>query len=73
MYLLFALLRFYPYWALPLALVIGEIGVHLRRRKSPLQKYCWAWVGILGFTTILWFAFRGDVNSDKWVKALMPR
>ena len=70
MYILYALVRFYPVWALPLALLIGEVGIHLRRRKSRLQNYCWFWVGFLGLTTLLWIVFRGDLNSDKWVRFL---
>lgn len=68
---LYLIARLYPYVALPLALLIADIGRHFRRKKQDYQYYCWFWSGFLLFFIILWFVFRGDLNSDKWVRALI--
>jgi hypothetical protein len=70
---LFVAFRFYPYWALPLGLLFFEMGVHFRRRKMPIQWACWSGFSILFGLTLLWFVFRGDLNSDEWARALLFR
>lgn len=69
MHTLFALSRFYPYWAFPLAILFAELGWYFRRKKSGGQYYCWALVSVLAVTTIMWIGFRGDMNSDLWVRS----
>ena len=71
MHLLFALMRFYPFWALPLALVLGEIAWHFHRRRKGIQYSFWAGALFFFCTTLAWFILRGDLHSDAWVKALM--
>jgi len=71
MHIVYALARTYAYWALPVAFVVAEIGLFFRRRKSPIQYYCWTAVGFIGFTWILWIALRGDLNSDTWLRSLI--
>jgi hypothetical protein len=70
MHTLFVLAKVYPYWAIPLALVVGELGIFFRRRRSKKQRICWAGVGILLLGLILWFYFRGDLNSDRWIQSI---
>lgn len=72
MHWVFATVRFFPYWALPLVLVFFETGVYFKRRnKKRRWAACWA-VMVLLFAGIgTWFAFRGDVHSDQWVKTAL--
>jgi hypothetical protein len=70
MHVLYALVRFFPYWALPVALIVAELGRFYRRRQSQNQYWCWtASVALIVFT-VFWFVLRGDQNSDNWVRAL---
>jgi hypothetical protein len=71
MHWIFAALRFYPYWALPAALLCFELGVFFRRRLSSIEWAFWGAVGFFVVSTLLWFGFRGDVNSDRWLKAIL--
>lgn len=65
---LFLAFRTYPYWAIPVALVFGQIGIHFRRRQS---LYFAFWFGI-SFGLIVvgagWVFFRGDLHSDQWLR-----
>jgi hypothetical protein len=70
MHSIFTLARFYPFWALPLALVLAELGRHFRRKNSPLYGPFWAIAGFLVVGTVAWIFFRGDVNSDQWIKTV---
>ena len=67
----FIFFRFYPYWAIPVAFVVFELGRHFHRHKSPRQWPLFGMVGVLVLSSILWFVFRGDLNSDSWVRALL--
>ncbi|MBN22272.1 MAG: hypothetical protein CL678_13405 [Bdellovibrionaceae bacterium] len=69
MHYIFSLARIFPFWALPLAFVLAELGVYFRRRNSSSQFVCWGMVAFLGILTICWFIFRGDLNSDYWIKS----
>lgn len=71
MHVLFALARFFPFWALPLGFVIAELGWFFRRRGSRLQYACFSGVGFLFVFFVLWVVFRGDLHSDQWVRRLM--
>lgn len=71
MHSLFVLLRFYPYWALPAAFVIVELGMHYRRRKQKTQWVVFGISGVLSLTSLLWIVFRGDLHSDRWVRILL--
>lgn len=62
--------RLYPYWALPVAFLIAEMGRHFRRKGQDYQYYCWFWSGFLVFLIFLWIGFRGDLHSDDWVRAV---
>ncbi len=72
MNLIHALARLVPYWALPLALVFGEIAWTMRRKKSSTgaEFGCWGVAGFLVLLALGWIVMRGDKNSDEWVKGL---
>ncbi|MGZ3689001.1 MAG: hypothetical protein ACXVBW_11910, partial [Bdellovibrionota bacterium] len=68
MHTIFMMARFYPYWALPLAVLVGDIGLYFRRKKNDIQWALWSLAGFLVLGIIVWVAFRGDLNSDQWVR-----
>jgi hypothetical protein len=68
MHLIFTALRIYPWWALALAFILAEFAWYLRRKKLKAQFYCMAASTFLILTSILWFIFRGDKNSDIWLR-----
>lgn len=69
MHWLFSTLRFFPYWALPLVLVFFETGVYFKRRLlKKRQLLCWAVSGGLILLIGVWFFYRGDLHSDRWVR-----
>ena len=72
MHWLFFTLRFFPYWALPLVLVLWETGVYYKRRNIGRGKLiCWGVDFLLIVAICSWFFFRGDVHSDDWVKSFL--
>ncbi|OFZ54142.1 MAG: hypothetical protein A2428_17730 [Bdellovibrionales bacterium RIFOXYC1_FULL_54_43] len=66
---LYIVIRFLPYWAIPLAFTIAEVGVFFRRKQDRMQYFCWVVSAGLVLTVILWIAARGDIHSDAWVRA----
>lgn len=70
MHLLFLLARIYPYWALALIIVLLQLAIFFRRRKSPNQYTLGFVAGLLGIGIVAWFALRGDLHSDEWVRYL---
>lgn len=70
MHFLYSVLRFFPFWVLPTAFILAEIGLFFRRRKSRLQFTFFGLAGFLFLLTLLWFGFRGDLYSDQWLNAL---
>ena len=71
MHVIYAIARLVPYWALPLAFVIAEVGRYFRRRGSSKQWTCFAIAALLGILTLLWIGFRGDLHSDAWVRSIV--
>lgn len=76
MYVVYWIIRFYPYWSLPLGLVIFELGNYFIRRslRGPAKTMGWSFRGIgvlMGIGIIFWFIFRGDLNSDAWVRGAL--
>lgn len=69
--LFFTLLKTFPFWAVPLAIVFAEIGRHFRRRRNSLEIPMWFLVGFLGLLTLLWLIFRGDLHAEKWARLLL--
>ena len=67
----FIAIRFYPYWAVPVGIVFLELARHFRRKNKFNQWPCMGVAGGLFLLVVLWFGFRGDLNSDHWVRALL--
>lgn len=70
MHTLYVLARIYPWWAIPLVVVLGELGFFFRRRRSKKQRIFWIGALALILGLILWFYYRGDLNSDQWVRTV---
>ena len=70
MYLFYTMMRLFPFWAVPLALVCGEIGMFYYRKQSWIRYYIWSVGGFLVLATLLWLIFRGDLYSDQWMNYL---
>lgn len=69
MHLLFAIVRYFPLWALPIGFLSFELGIALKRRGYRasgvlLLVNCVALVALSG----AWIFFRGDRHSDEWVR-----
>ena len=73
MHWLYALLRYFPFVAVPSAVCFGEVGRYFRRRRKRAQYFYWAVAALLLLSTVLWFFFRGDINSDKWIPKHLPQ
>lgn len=68
MHIVFALVRFFPFWGLMAALIFFEFGRSFRHKDSKLQ-YSFFFGSVLFFALVVcWFYFRGDVHSDTWVR-----
>ncbi len=68
MHTIYTLARLFPYWALPVAFLVAELGWYFRRKRSASQHFCWLTTVTLVVTAISWIAFRGDLHSDRWVR-----
>jgi hypothetical protein len=70
MHWFYAIVRFLPYWALPVMLLCAETGWTLRWTPKARKKQVFLWGSALFLAVISggWFFFRGDVNSDRWVR-----
>jgi uncharacterized membrane protein len=71
MHVVFALARLYPFWAVPFAIVVAQLGLFFRRKARASQWSCWAVSFFLMLGVALWIAFRGDLHSDEWVRAIL--
>lgn len=68
MHFIHTVVRFFPYWAFPVGLIVAELAWYFRRKKSPMEYYCWGISGFLFIGIVAWIAARGDLHSDQWVK-----
>ena len=68
MHWVYAALRFYPFWALPLAFLVGEIAWFYHRKKRRIQYLFWVISFLVGISGIIWVVFRGDRFSDQWIQ-----
>ncbi len=69
MFLIYLLARLYPYWAVPIAVVFVEMGMYYRRKKNKnMQAAAWFISAYLVFSSLIWVLFRGDQNSDIWIR-----
>ena len=70
MRLIYLAARLYPYWALALIIAFFQIGLYHRRLGKPAQWVSWGAVGVLALGMLLWFGFRGDKNTDLWLRSI---
>jgi hypothetical protein len=71
MHFFFTFARIYPAWAVPTAFIFFELGIYYRRKASKLQYYLWGITAIQILLLLVWLIFRGDINSDLWVRAVV--
>ncbi len=71
MHIVFLALRIYPFWAIPLAVVLLQVLIFLKRRKSGKLLPVMLFIGFLVLTSLLWVIFRGDLYSDQWLWDLL--
>lgn len=73
MHFLYELARYFPFWAIPIALILGEVGLFFRRRASVFQFPFFGMAGLIMLLTLIWFIGRGDLHSDKWVRGMFGK
>lgn len=71
MHLIFLAVRTFPFWAVPVAIVFGQLGVYFWRRRSGLRFVFFGCAASLVIGAIAWIVFRGDLHSDAWVRAVL--
>lgn len=64
---LYSVAKFYPYLCIGFSIAFVELGLYYRRKNHPAQFFFWGSICFFSLTTLMWFVFRGDVNSDRWV------
>jgi MFS superfamily sulfate permease-like transporter len=70
-HLLFLAVRTFPFWGVPLILVLVQLFAHFMRTRSPLRFPSGAAIGILGVSVVAWAVFRGDLHADDWVRFVL--
>lgn len=73
MHLVYLMARIYPYWGLAVSIVMVQIAIFYRRRKSSNQWTCLGIAGFLMTGIAVWFFYRGDLHSDDWVRYMTGR
>lgn len=69
---LFLFARFYPVIAVGSAFIFFELALYFRRSgRAYTMVFCFFLIFIALITAALWLGFRGDQNSDDWVKYLL--
>ena len=71
MHAIYFIARLYPFIVIPLVVIFIELGFFLRRQRSSVQHVCWLLSLFCVSSAVLWIVFRGDLNSDQWVRALL--
>lgn len=62
----YTFLKFYPYLCIGFGIAFAELGLYYRRKNHRLQFMFWGLICFFIITTLMWFVFRGDLNSDRW-------
>jgi uncharacterized membrane protein YfcA len=71
MNIIYALVRLFPFWAIPGCFILFQLGNHLRRKGDKLFRMLWGLIAIFIALLVLWFVFRGDLHSDHWVRTVL--
>lgn len=69
LYPMLFLVRYFPFWAIPLALVMFEVGTyhHNRRERIP-TVFFFGLCGSMVITSILWLIFEGYWRAGPFIK-----
>jgi hypothetical protein len=66
------LVRFYPFWAVPLALVFFEMGTYYYNRRERIGfLFFYGITAMFIITSILWLVFEGYWRAGPFVKSLL--
>lgn len=68
MHVIFSVVKFYPILAIGSSMALLQLGLHFKRRSSNWQYFCLAAIIILLGGVVVWSIYRGDLNSDDWVR-----
>lgn len=69
LYPLLFLIRYFPFWAIPFALVCFELGVyHYNRRERASTIAFFGAAGVFAIGSILWLIFEGYWRAGPFVK-----
>lgn len=72
LYPMLFLVRYFPFWAIPLALVFWELGTyHWNRRERIPTIVFFGGAGGLAITSILWIIFEGYWRAGPFVKRMV--
>jgi len=70
MYTAFMLARTFPFWSVPLIVIFLQVGLFFKRRREWMQYICWFLGTLFIIALAAWFFFRGDLNSEMWIRTL---
>ncbi len=66
------IIRIFPFVAVPLAIILAELGVYFMRRKKRVSQFmCWIFSTVLLGASVGWVIMRGDKFADVWINKLM--
>ncbi|OFZ69491.1 MAG: hypothetical protein A3K03_00760 [Bdellovibrionales bacterium RIFOXYD1_FULL_44_7] len=68
---MFSLVRFFPYWGLPVMIVCAELAWYYHRKRDSTQYIFWGFAAVITVLIVCWIGFRGDLYSDQWVRAAL--
>lgn len=71
MHSLFTFARFYPAFAISIAIAFIQAGMYFQRRRTKARFYLFGVAMFFIATAILWLVLRGDLYSDQWVRSLL--
>ncbi|MBS1958635.1 MAG: hypothetical protein JST80_04105 [Bdellovibrionales bacterium] len=69
MSIFYLLIKLYPLFGLSLTVLCFDLTRTYRRRANPVWIGFALFCAIFAVTTVLWFVYRGDINSEKWFTA----
>lgn len=72
LYTFLFIVRFFPFWAVPLALVLFEMGVYFYNRRERLFFMMFFTLSALSVVlSILWLVFEGYWRAGPFIKELI--
>jgi hypothetical protein len=64
------MLKTFPFWAVPLAIILFEVGFFYKRRRSDAKVVFFGASGFLICLALAWLVLRGDLHAEAWVRAM---